>query len=56
MGCAPSREDPNLKNAVVQTAKIDKQIRADKKDDERTIKILLLGKLYARKNTCVAAT
>jgi hypothetical protein len=43
MGCAPSREDLGQKDAVVQTAKIDKQLRQDKKMDEKTIKILLLG-------------
>ena len=48
MGCAPSREDANLKDGALMNAKIDKQIRIDKKNDERTVKILLLGKLRCK--------
>lgn len=43
MGCAPSREEPGAKEAVSQNSKIDKQLRIDKKNDDRTVKILLLG-------------
>ena len=49
MGCAPSREDPSSQRAVVQTAKIDKQLRIDKRDADRTVKILLLGELHPPK-------
>jgi hypothetical protein len=48
MGCAPSREDAGVKKAVVQNAKIDKQIRVDRKNEDRTVKILLLGKSLLR--------
>jgi hypothetical protein len=56
MGCATSCEDSGLNDAVVQAAKIDEQLRVDKKNDERTIKILLLGKSPIAENICGGLT
>jgi len=38
--------DTEDKGAIERNAKIDKMLRSDKKVDERTVKILLLGTLY----------
>lgn len=43
MGCASSKIDPQEKEATQQNAKIERQLRVDKKNDARTVKILLLG-------------
>ena len=43
MGCAPSKMDNDEKVAVEQNAKIDRMLRLDRKEEARTIKILLLG-------------
>lgn len=43
MGCGQSRVEADEKDAVAQTAKIDRQLRQDKKTEARTVKILLLG-------------
>jgi hypothetical protein len=46
MGCLPSTEvDPEGKEAGKRNARIDRQIRNDKKRLDRTVKILLLGEL-----------
>jgi guanine nucleotide-binding protein subunit alpha len=45
MGCAPSKtEDGMDKEAAKRNANIDKLLRMDKKNFDRTVKILLLGK------------
>jgi hypothetical protein len=43
MGCGPSKIDAEDKVSHQQNAKIEKQIREDKKTEARTVKILLLG-------------
>lgn len=44
MGCAPSKpENPEDREAMKQNASIDKMLRMDKKNYDRTVKILLLG-------------
>jgi hypothetical protein len=43
MGCRPSKIDAEDKVSHQQNAKIEKQIREDKKTEARTVKILLLG-------------
>lgn len=43
MGCGQSRVEPDEKDALAQTAKIDRMLRQDKKVEARTVKILLLG-------------
>ena len=43
MGCGQSKLDVEDKEAFQQNAKIDKMLRHDKKQDARTVKILLLG-------------
>jgi hypothetical protein len=43
MGCGPSKMDAGDKLSHQQNAKIERQIREDKKTEARTVKILLLG-------------
>jgi hypothetical protein len=43
MGCTGSKIDPREKEAAQQNAKIERQLRQDKKAEARTVKILLLG-------------
>jgi hypothetical protein len=45
MGCGPSKMDAGDKGSHQQNAKIEKQLREDRKTEARTIKILLLGML-----------
>lgn len=44
MGCGASKLDPETQQAREQSDKIEKQLRQDKKVDQKTVKILLLGK------------
>jgi hypothetical protein len=44
MGCGSSKVDPREREAAQQNAKIDRQLRHDRKQEQRTVKILLLGK------------
>ncbi|KAK2741843.1 hypothetical protein FQN55_008130 [Onygenales sp. PD_40] len=54
MGCASSAPvDPDDKVAARQTAAIDKMIRNDKKNYDRTVKILLLGAGESGKSTII---
>lgn len=43
MGCTGSKLDPQEKEAAAQNARIERQLRQDRKTDARTVKILLLG-------------
>jgi hypothetical protein len=43
MGCGPSKIDAGDKVSHQQNAKIEKQLREDRKHEARTVKILLLG-------------
>lgn len=45
MGCGSSKPtaDPVVKEAVVRSDKIERQLRQDRKKESRTVKILLLG-------------
>lgn len=43
MGCGASKVDPEAKHAAVQNDRIEKQLRNDKRIEQRTVKILLLG-------------
>lgn len=45
MGCIGSKVDPQEKDAAQQNARIDRQLRSDRKQQSRTVKILLLGML-----------
>jgi hypothetical protein len=45
MGCGPSKIDAGDKLSSEQNAKIEKQLREDRKIEARTVKILLLGML-----------
>ncbi|EER43756.1 small G-protein GPA2 [Histoplasma capsulatum H143] len=54
MGCGSSTPvDPDERVAVRQTAAIDKMIRIDKKVQDRTVKILLLGAGESGKSTII---
>lgn len=44
MGCGSSKIDASERDAVAQNAKIERQLRQDRKVEQRTVKILLLGK------------
>ena len=44
MGCGSSKVEGDEKEGQAQNARIDRQLRQDRKVDARTIKILLLGK------------
>lgn len=46
MGCMSSKVEADDKEAVKINANIDKQIRADRKTYDRTVKILLLGMYF----------
>ena len=43
MGCSPSKIDEGEKVASQKNSQIDRQLKADRKTDSRTVKILLLG-------------
>jgi hypothetical protein len=43
MGCGASKESPERRELAIKNAKIDTQLRLAKRDEARTIKILLLG-------------
>jgi guanine nucleotide-binding protein subunit alpha len=44
MGCSPSKQsEPEERLAAKRNATIERMIRVDKKVDDRTVKILLLG-------------
>jgi hypothetical protein len=45
MGCGPSKIDAGDKLSSQQNAKIERQLREDRKTEARTVKILLLGML-----------
>jgi hypothetical protein len=45
MGCGPSKIDAGDKLSFQQNAKIERQLREDRKIEARTVKILLLGML-----------
>jgi len=44
MGCGASKVDPEAREAEVQNDRIEKQLRKDRKTEQRTVKILLLGR------------
>jgi guanine nucleotide-binding protein subunit alpha len=44
MGCTGSKIDPQEKEASQRNARIERQLRQDKKAESRTVKILLLGR------------
>jgi hypothetical protein len=43
MGCGPSKIDVEDRLSSLQNAKIERQLREDRKTEARTVKILLLG-------------
>jgi hypothetical protein len=43
MGCTGSKVDVREKEASQRSAKIERQLRMDRKQETRTVKILLLG-------------
>ncbi len=43
MGCTGSKINPQEKEASQRNARIERQLRQDRKADSRTVKILLLG-------------
>jgi hypothetical protein len=43
MGCTGSKIDPREKEASQTNARIERQLRADRRQETRTVKILLLG-------------
>jgi guanine nucleotide-binding protein subunit alpha, other len=43
MGCTSSKVDSQERDAVAQNAKIERQLRQDRKVEQKTVKILLLG-------------
>lgn len=43
MGCGSSRPDEGEKVAVAKNAQIERTLKADRKTENRTVKILLLG-------------
>ncbi|EXJ93746.1 hypothetical protein A1O1_02139 [Capronia coronata CBS 617.96] len=53
MGCTGSKLDPHAKEASAQNAKIERQLRHDRKADARTVKILLLGAGESGKSTII---
>lgn len=48
MGCGASKIDPELREAAAVNEKIEKQLRQDNRTDQKTVKILLLGKYPLR--------
>ncbi|ETN41952.1 uncharacterized protein HMPREF1541_03891 [Cyphellophora europaea CBS 101466] len=53
MGCGSSKVDPGERDAAQQNAKIDRQLRQDRKQEQRTVKILLLGAGESGKSTII---
>lgn len=54
MGCGPSRPtDPEARLAKDQNDQIEKQLRLDRKADQKTVKILLLGAGESGKSTII---
>ncbi|OAL40618.1 hypothetical protein AYO20_00354 [Fonsecaea nubica] len=53
MGCTGSKLDPREKEAAQQNAKIERQLRADRRAESRTVKILLLGAGESGKSTII---
>ncbi|OAP65052.1 hypothetical protein AYL99_01024 [Fonsecaea erecta] len=53
MGCTGSKIDPREKEAAQQNAKIERQLRADRRTESRTVKILLLGAGESGKSTII---
>ncbi|KIW34553.1 uncharacterized protein PV07_01330 [Cladophialophora immunda] len=53
MGCTGSKIDPREKEASQQNAKIERQLRADRRMESRTVKILLLGAGESGKSTII---
>ncbi|KAH0847203.1 hypothetical protein AYO21_02592 [Fonsecaea monophora] len=53
MGCTGSKLDPREKEAAQQNAKIERQLRADRRTESRTVKILLLGAGESGKSTII---
>lgn len=46
MGCGQSKVNVEDKQAIVHNDKIERQLRHDRKAEQRTVKILLLGALH----------
>lgn len=44
MGCVGSKVDPKAKAAAAVSEKIERQLRQDRKNEESTVKMLLLGR------------
>jgi hypothetical protein len=44
MGCGPSKEDSEQKAGLNRNAKIDRQLRQDRRQQQETVKLLLLGR------------
>ncbi|EXJ68633.1 uncharacterized protein A1O5_08427 [Cladophialophora psammophila CBS 110553] len=53
MGCTGSKLDPREKEASQQNAKIERQLRQDRRLESRTVKILLLGAGESGKSTII---
>ncbi|KIV92396.1 hypothetical protein PV10_03697 [Exophiala mesophila] len=53
MGCTGSKPDPREKEASHQNSRIERQLRADRKAEARTVKILLLGAGESGKSTII---
>ncbi|KIW12166.1 hypothetical protein PV08_09441 [Exophiala spinifera] len=53
MGCTGSKIDPQEKEASQRNARIERQLRHDRKAESRTVKILLLGAGESGKSTII---
>lgn len=53
MGCGSSKVDQGDREAAQQSARIDRQLRHDRKIENKTVKILLLGKLRLLLQSCL---
>ncbi|KAK5244387.1 hypothetical protein LTR40_012309, partial [Exophiala xenobiotica] len=53
MGCTGSKIQPQEKEASQRNARIDRQLRQDRKTETRTVKILLLGAGESGKSTII---
>ncbi|EXJ92081.1 hypothetical protein A1O3_00631 [Capronia epimyces CBS 606.96] len=53
MGCTGSKLDPHEKEAYLQNAKIERQLRQARRAEARTVKILLLGAGESGKSTII---
>ncbi|ETI20647.1 hypothetical protein G647_06989 [Cladophialophora carrionii CBS 160.54] len=53
MGCTGSKVDVREKEAAQRSAKIERQLRNDRKQESRTVKILLLGAGESGKSTII---